>query len=719
MSAPAAAPDHSAAVPPLPETPVAARPLGGGRPAWQRHPLFKLFSSVKLAVVLIGVIIVASIAGTLYESSFDAKVARAYIYQAWWFNLWLTALCLNLICSAFSRWPWKRHHTGFLITHLGIVTLLIGAMIGRRWGVEGSITLTKGQPPSNQLIMDQRVLRVEEAGVEPRQYPVEIIGRRPSPAHPWSLGETASGWNIQLMDYAPLIDATFEPQAAPPEMKELAQPAVRVKLVTQRVGATVDQWLLAGDADHGTLDLSGLAGVELRRGVAPEIAAPAAGGEAVAAPRAAAAAAPAATGMAAAPATAAGDAKSVNEAFLAMALNPAQGISIPAEGSVPSGATVSLNVDAAGGKKTVSVAWRGATWDFDVDSERGKDEDLSGSGLSVRVENYWPDFVMKDGKPATASADPRNPAVLVRVTGKLPAGSTDEPPVASTPQTAPPLAPGVPPPMGAGTQAGNQVVLYCDDQGNLTYTLKSRADPGGQRGTLKPGEPIPTGWMDWRLEVVQAVPAALARTTFHPAAKALPQTNDQSATSGDPRVVAGGGGGSVDGMTAAVNRGQGLLVRLSKGGQSLEQWAATGWQVTLPTTPSPTRLAYDFQVDGLPIGLQLDSFEVGFNEGTDSPASFKSTLKATDIEGNSGQGSCSMNQPFNFPGHWWNTFSGLTYKMSQAQWNPQDTNQSTIQILRDPGWMLKWVGSLLICAGVFTLFYLRPAKVPIKPVAQG
>ena len=709
MSAPAAAPDQSAAVSPPPETPVAARPLGGTRPAWQRHPLFKLFSSVKLAVVLICVIIVASIAGTLYESSFDAKVARAYIYQAWWFNLWLTALCLNLICSAFSRWPWKRHHTGFLITHLGIVTLLIGAMIGRRWGVEGSITLTKGQPPSNQLVMDQRVLRVEEAGVEARQYPLEILGRHPTPAHPWSLGQTASGWQIQLMDYAPLIDARFEPQAAPPEMKELAQPAVRVRLATQRVGATVDQWLLAGDTDHGTLDLSGLASVELRRGVAPEPAAPAAGG--------AAAAVAAATGTAAPVMAAVDGAKNVNEAFLAMALNPGQGISIPSEGSAPSGATVGLNVDAASGKKTVSVAWRGATWDFDVDSEKSKDEDLSGSGLSVRVENYWPDFVMKDGKPATASADPRNPAVLVRVTGTLPAGSTDEPAVAvAAPQSAPPLAPGTPPPMGAGTQAGNQCVLYCDNQGNLTYTLKSRANPSGQRGVLKPGEPIPTGWMDWRLEAVQTIPSALARTTFHPVPTSLPQTNDQSATSGDPRVVAGGGGGSVDGMTAAVNRGQGVLVRLSKGGQSLEQWAATGWQVTLPTTPSPTRLAYDFQVDGLPIGLQLENFEVGFNEGTDSPASFKSTLKATDIDGGSGVGSCSMNQPFNYPGHWWNTFSGLTYKMSQAQWNPQDTDQSTIQILRDPGWTLKWVGSLLICAGVFTLFYLRPAKVPIKPV---
>lgn len=73
-----------------------------------------------------------------------------------------------------------------------------------------------------------------------------------------------------------------------------------------------------------------------------------------------------------------------------------------------------------------------------------------------------------------------------------------------------------------------------------------------------------------------------------------------------------------------------------------------------------------------------------------------------------------MNQPFNYPGYWWNTVSGLTFKMSQAQWNPADLNQSSVQILRDPGWLFKWIGSLLICLGIFTMFYLRPAPNPAR-----
>jgi hypothetical protein len=52
----------------------------------------------------------------------------------------------------------------------------------------------------------------------------------------------------------------------------------------------------------------------------------------------------------------------------------------------------------------------------------------------------------------------------------------------------------------------------------------------------------------------------------------------------------------------------------------------------------------------------------------------------------------------------------LTYKISQASWNPENVNQSTVQILRDPGWFLKWIGSLLVVIGVFMMFYLAPYR---------
>ena len=648
-----------------------------------RHPLFRLFSSVKLAVVLISVLIVASIAGTIYETSFDARVARAYIYNAWWFNLWLTVLCLNLACAAFSRWPWKRHHTGFLITHLGIIVLLVGAMIGRRWGIEGTMTLFKGQPPDNRLeIVDENVVRVQDGGGrgEVRQFPVEIIGRHPSPAKPWTLGQSAGGWELALIDYAPALTVAFEPQAAPNpnSVPGVGQPAVRVRLASKRLKQSIEQWLLVGDAEHGTIDL-GLASVQLSAGKAPmpDAARPQGNAPAAAAPR-----------------------DTVDERIFALALHPDEGKHLPAQGSAPSGVGVRLKMD--GGKATVLFDWQGATWNLDAAADRGREENLGDSGLNVVIEEYWNDVVAdKDDHLSNASDQPRNPAVLVRIHGRPAGGET----ASTTPVSKSGAAPNI------GTAADNGAALYCDAAGALTFVLRSSALPEPKRGEMKLHEPINTGWADWQIEALEVMPSATGHTEFRPAKDAPATTDDKSATSGDPNLVGSGGGGPAANPANPGDNRPGVRVRLTRNGAApVEQWTPMGWEITLPTAPGPVRLAYGPRVEGLPIGVQLDGFEVTFNEGTDNPASFKSNLRVTDVEGVTGTGSCSMNNPFNFPGSAWNTFTGLTYKMSQASWNPQDRNQSVVQILRDPGWLLKWIGSLLICAGIFTLFYLRPPQ---------
>jgi hypothetical protein len=54
--------------------------------------------------------------------------------------------------------------------------------------------------------------------------------------------------------------------------------------------------------------------------------------------------------------------------------------------------------------------------------------------------------------------------------------------------------------------------------------------------------------------------------------------------------------------------------------------------------------------------------------------------------------------------------------MSQASWNPNDLTQSSVQILRDPGWLFKWTGSLILCAGLVTMFiFRRPASSVASP----
>src|SRR5205809_4080304 len=182
------------------------------QPAWQRNWIFEFFASLKLAVVLLAVQIVAAIAGTIYESSFDAKVARAYVYGASWFNIWLVLLGANLTVSALSRWPWRKHHLAFLITHLGIITLLIGSLIGRIWGIEGTMTLFKGEPPANRLLVDKHQLRVHDIAGIVKGFPAEFLHHPPNQQHPRDLGLLASGARLQIIDYVHAIEGKLNPK---------------------------------------------------------------------------------------------------------------------------------------------------------------------------------------------------------------------------------------------------------------------------------------------------------------------------------------------------------------------------------------------------------------------------------------------------------------------------------------------------------------------------
>ncbi|MBA2432380.1 MAG: hypothetical protein H0V56_09730 [Chthoniobacterales bacterium] len=312
----------------------------------------------------------------------------------------------------------------------------------------------------------------------------------------------------------------------------------------------------------------------------------------------------------------------------------------------------------------------------------GRDVPLEGSAFTMRIESYWPDFRIDNGKPVSVSEQPNNPAVVVTLRGR---GVPAAPPAAD-----PHASPGAAEPQGPP----NKLTLFIAEDGALTYELSSRRS-GRSTGKLELNTPLPTGWADWQLTVSQFVPHADHWLEFQP----------------------------VTAADAPANVPAGVRVRVQqRDGETIEQWIPGGWQVVVPTKPMPLQVSYGWRQYGLPIALELLEFEVERNEGSDSPAGFKSTVRVTDREGRTFTGQCWMNNPFSHPSHWPATWTGLTYKMSQASWNPENLGQSTIQILRDPGWLLKWIGSLLICLGIYFLFYVksfrRPAAArPKRPAA--
>jgi hypothetical protein len=647
-------------------------------PAWQRNPLFEFFASLKLAVVLLAVLIIAAIAGTIYESSFDAKIARAYIYGAPWFNIWLVLLGANLTCSALSRWPWRKHHLAFLITHLGIITLLIGSLIGRIWGIEGTITLFKGEPPTSRLLVDERQLRVHDVDGIVKGYPAEFLHHPPTPQHPRDLGQLASGAHLKIIDYAPTIEAKLNPKP----LNDGGAPALHFAIATAMMNQHLDGWLLADDPQNGNFSM-GLANIELKQGSAPD----SGSGDSPNRPQT----------STSKTMSKSEEAVDLEESIFAFSKAPDEQIGhVRKGGSI--GAKVRLEQPENGSKGRVLVSLGEKEASFDVAENLGRDAAIAGTPFTLKIDDYWADFRIENGKPSSLSDQPNNPAVLVTIRGKgVPVGEPEANPHGSAKDLTTTGGPPSMPSPGEGTP--NHLTLFIADDGTISYELISRKN-GKSLGKIDFNQPLATGWADWQLVVDKTMPHAQQWTDFTPV-----KSEERSASS------------------TAADFPDGVRVRIQQNGETLEQWVPAGWQIAIPTAPNKTMIAYGWEVIGLPIGLQLLDFEVKRNEGSDSPAGFKSTLQIVTADGETATGSCWMNNPFSYPGAWWHTWTGLTYKISQASWNPENIGQSTVQILRDPGWLLKWIGSLLVVIGVFMMFYLQPYRKqtegePITPAAQ-
>lgn len=106
--------------------------------------LYEFCASLKLAVVLISGSIIVLASGTIIEGKYDVRVSRFFIYESWWFGLLIALLALNIFCAASIRFPWKKHQTGFVITHAGLLCMLLGCALSRLGGVDGQIPIAEG-----------------------------------------------------------------------------------------------------------------------------------------------------------------------------------------------------------------------------------------------------------------------------------------------------------------------------------------------------------------------------------------------------------------------------------------------------------------------------------------------------------------------------------------------------------------------------------------------
>ena len=123
---------------------------------------WKFFCSVKLTVVLFVLILVPSIIGTIiqqnapdpgryvevYGPAWDAVFRSLGFYDVYhspYFVVLLVLLGLNTFVCTLNRFRPKWRLVGMLMTHCGLLLILVGAFVGAVFGVKGFMVIEEGE----------------------------------------------------------------------------------------------------------------------------------------------------------------------------------------------------------------------------------------------------------------------------------------------------------------------------------------------------------------------------------------------------------------------------------------------------------------------------------------------------------------------------------------------------------------------------------------------
>lgn len=127
------------------------------------RPLFRFLSSVTFAVILILSLGCYVAWGTFLESWSDSHryaIEQAYAHPL--FGIILCGFFINILFSTLRRWPFKKQHIPFLVTHIALLMIISGTFIKNRWGIQGVMGIMEGSSKGTFFIPHSLALLVEE-----------------------------------------------------------------------------------------------------------------------------------------------------------------------------------------------------------------------------------------------------------------------------------------------------------------------------------------------------------------------------------------------------------------------------------------------------------------------------------------------------------------------------------------------------------------------------
>lgn len=178
-------PSKKPAAAPAPGRHPAAEPPVASAPIRLLDAVYRFLASLKLAVISLSTLAAVLAYATFFEKWYGTAAVQEWIYRSKGFSVLLAFLAANILCAALIRYPWKKRQTGFVITHAALLVLLAGSFWSVNTSDEGQVAALEGEVKDELVRNDYPVIRVRQ--VDPRK-PDEALHEWELPFRPGAFG---------------------------------------------------------------------------------------------------------------------------------------------------------------------------------------------------------------------------------------------------------------------------------------------------------------------------------------------------------------------------------------------------------------------------------------------------------------------------------------------------------------------------------------------------
>lgn len=210
---------------------------------WTRHPVTRFLGSLWFLIPLLLLMLLVLVGSSKWGLDESIGAIRKDIYQPA-FNVLMGLLVVNLATCTLMRRPYKVWMWGFLCTHAGVFTVMLGSWLSYNWKEYGQMRIREGETERFFELEDVRTLLVETSADRRYEHPIEENLYRPSePRRTWRIAE--EDLTVFIDRYLPHTE--FKPPKYPSyqEVSEGGQPAAEIEFFFEGQSSGT-QWITEG-----------------------------------------------------------------------------------------------------------------------------------------------------------------------------------------------------------------------------------------------------------------------------------------------------------------------------------------------------------------------------------------------------------------------------------------------------------------------------------------